>query len=103
VLVDSTGSYVYVANRAQNNISAFLLTSAGTLTAISGSPFSTGDLPVAMVEDKTKAYIAVVCAGGNSDLEVYSISATTPGALVPYKTATTGTDPVEASSIAATH
>ena len=103
VLVDSTGSYVYVANRTQNNISAFLLSSTGGLTAISGSPFATGSLPVAMVEDKTKAYIAVVCEGGSPDLEIFQFNGSTAGALEKLTTATTGTDPTVATSLAATH
>jgi len=103
VLVDSTGSYVYVANRAQGTISAFLLTNSGALTAIAGSPFSTGALPVAMVEDKSDTYIAVVCAGGNPDLQMFSFGGSTAGALISFAKSTTGTDPTEASTIAATH
>lgn len=103
VLVDSTGSYVYVTNRTDGTISAFTLSSTGALTAISGSPFSTGKLPMAIVEDNSDTYIAVACAGGSSDLEVYTISSSTAGALVSFKTSTTGTDPTEASSLAATH
>ncbi|MFP5227053.1 MAG: lactonase family protein [Acidobacteriota bacterium] len=103
VLVDSTGSYVYVANRTVGTISAFLLTNTGALTAVSGSPFTTGSLPVALVEDKTNAYIAVINSGGSSDLQVFTISTTTPGALTSFATAKTGSDPTQASSIAATH
>lgn len=103
VLVDSTGSYVYVANRTQNNISAFLLSSTGALTAITGSPFATGSLPVAMVEDKTDTYIAVVCSGGSPDLEIFQFNGSTAGALEKFTTATTGTDPTVATSLAATH
>jgi 6-phosphogluconolactonase (cycloisomerase 2 family) len=103
VLVDSTGSYVYVANRTQNNISAFLLTNSGALTAVSGSPFSTGTLPVALVEDKSDTYIGVMNAGGSPDLQLFSISTATPGALTSIATATTGTDPTDATSLAATH
>lgn len=103
VLVDSTGSYVYVANRTQGNISAFLLSNTGALTAVSGSPFTTGTLPVAMVEDKSDSYIAVICEGGSPDLEVFSFDSTTAGALDKFETATTGTDPTEAASLAATH
>ena len=103
VLVDSTGSYVYVANRTAGTVSAFLLTNTGALTAVAGSPFTTGTLPVALVEDKTKAYIAVVCSGGNPDLQVFSISSTTPGALTSFATAKTGTDPTGASSLAGTY
>jgi len=103
VLVDSTGSYVFVANRTQGNISAFLLSNSGALTGITGSPFTTGSLPVAMVEDKSDTYIAVVCAGGDPDLQVFSFAGSTAGALTSFAKATTGTDPTTASSIAATH
>lgn len=103
VLVDSTGSYVWVANRTAGTVSGFLLTNSGTLSAITGSPFTTGSLPVAMVEDKSDTYVGVICSGGNSDLEVYTFNGTTAGALVSFKTATTGTDPAGATSIAATH
>lgn len=103
VLVDSSGSYVYVANRTAGTVSGFLLTNSGALTAISGSPFTTGTLPVALVEDKSDAYVGVVCAGGSPDLQVFGISTSTPGALTAFATAKTGTDPSEASSVAATH
>lgn len=103
VLVDATGSYVYVANRTVNNISAFSLSATGALTPITGSPFTTGSLPVAMVEDKTDTYIAVICAGGDPDLQLFGFSTTTAGALTSIATAKTGTDPTVVSSLAATH
>jgi 6-phosphogluconolactonase len=109
VLVDATGSYVYVANNSANTISAFSISSTtGALTQISGSPFSTGIGPTAMVEDKSKTYLAVVnegttSEGGNPDLQVFTFSTTTPGALVSFQTATTGTDPTEAIAIATTY
>lgn len=103
ILVDSTGSYVYVADRTANNISAFTLGSTGALTAISGSPFAAGTTPVALAEDSSDKYLAVVNAGGGPDLKLYSFSGTTSGALVPYATSATGTDPASASAIAATH
>ncbi|HEY1498651.1 MAG TPA: beta-propeller fold lactonase family protein [Acidobacteriaceae bacterium] len=103
VLVDSTGSYVYVANRTAGTISAFLLSGTGALTAIAGSPFSTGGLPVAMVEDKSDTYIAVICAGGNPDFQVFSFNGSTAGALTSLATAKTGTDPAGAASLGATH
>lgn len=103
VLVDSTGSYVYVTNRTDGTISGFLLSGTGALTAISGSPFTTGKLPSAMVEDKTDTYIAVLNAGGSPDMQIFKFNATTAGALTSFATATTGTDPTDAISLAATH
>lgn len=103
VLVDSTGSYVYVANRTAGTVSGFLLTNTGALTPISGSPFTTGSLPIALIEDKTDTYIAVLCSGGSPDLQVFTIGTTTPGALNSFATTATGTDPTTPNSIAATH
>jgi 6-phosphogluconolactonase (cycloisomerase 2 family) len=110
VLLDTTGSYVYVANKGSNNISGFLLTAAsGKLTAIAGSPFASGgQLPVAMVNDNTKSFVAVINSGSNgsnsnSDLQTFKFDATTDGKLVPVATATTGTDPTNPGAIAASH
>jgi len=104
VLVDSTGSYVYVANKTAGSISAFGLTPAtGTLTQITGSPFDTGISPVSLIEDKTHAYIAVACSGGSPDLQVFKIDTTTPGALDTFTTASTGTSPTGAFEVVATN
>ena len=101
VLIDSTGSYLYVANRASNSVSGFLISSSGALTQISGSPFTTGTNPIDIAEDNTHTYIGVVNAGGSPDLQVYTISTSTPGALVAYKSTATGTDPTNALAIVA--
>jgi 6-phosphogluconolactonase len=110
VNLDVTGSYVYVANKGSNNISAFTLTAAsGKLTAVAGSPFSSGgQLPIGIVNDNSKNFVAVINSGtngsgGNSDLQLFKFDATVDGKLDPVSTATTGTDPTNPSSIAATH
>jgi 6-phosphogluconolactonase len=110
VILDPTGSYVYVANKGSNSISGFTLTAAsGLLTPISGSPFSSGgQLPIALVNDNSKKYLAVINSGsngstGNSDLQLFKFDTTTNGKLDPVATATTGTDPTNPQSIAATH
>jgi 6-phosphogluconolactonase len=109
VVLDPTGSYVYVANKGSNNISSFTFTLAsGKLTAIAGSPFSSGgQLPIAFVNDNQKKYLAVINSGsngssGNSDLQLFKFDATVDGKLDPVATATTGTDPTFPSAIAAT-
>jgi 6-phosphogluconolactonase len=108
--LDATGSYVYVANKGSNNISAFTLTAAsGKLTAVAGSPFSSGgQVPIGIVNDNSKNFVAVINSGtngsgGNSDLQLFKFDATVDGKLDPVATATTGTDPTNPSSIAATH
>jgi 6-phosphogluconolactonase len=110
VITDPTGSYVYVANKGSNNISAFTLTAAsGKLTAVAGSPFSSGGLlPIALVNDNSKQFVAAINSGsngssGNSDLQVFKFDATTDGKLDPVSTATTGTDPTNPQSLAASH
>lgn len=110
VITDPTGGYVYVANKGSNNISAFTLTAAsGKLTAITGSPFSSGGLlPIALVNDNSKQFVAVINNGqngssGNSDLQLFKFDATTAGKLDPVSTATTGTDPTSPQSLAASH
>jgi 6-phosphogluconolactonase len=110
VSLDATGSYVYVTNKGSNNISAFTFTAAsGKLTAVAGSPFSSGgQLPIGIVNDNSKQFVAVINSGqngsgGNSDLQLFKFDATTDGKLDPVATATTGTDPTNPSSIAASH
>jgi 6-phosphogluconolactonase len=110
VILDPTGSYVYVANKGSNNISAFTLTAAsGKLTAIAGSPFASGgQFPTALVNDNSKKFVAVINSGsngsgGNSDMQVFKFDTTTDGKLDPVSTASTGTDPTAPLSIAATH
>jgi 6-phosphogluconolactonase len=110
VILDATGSYVYVANKGSNNISAFTLTAAsGKLTAVAGSPFASGgQVPIALVNDNSKKFVAVINnglngSGGNSDMQVFKFDTTTDGKLDPVSTATTGTDPTQPLSIAASH
>jgi 6-phosphogluconolactonase (cycloisomerase 2 family) len=110
VILDTTGTYVYVTNKGSNNISGFTLTAAsGTLTAITGSPFASGGLlPTTLVNDNTKQFVAVINSGsngsgGNSDVQVFKFDTTTGGKLDPVSTGSTGTDPTTPLSIAASH
>lgn len=103
VLVSSNGSYVYVTNRTDGTVSGFSLATTGALTALTGSPYSTGQTPLDLVEDNTHSYIAVVCSNGNPDLQVFKIDTTTPGQLDPFGTAATGTDPTLPNSIVTTN
>ena len=110
ILPISTGDYVYVANRQASGNSSGVITgfsiaesnSVFALTAL-GSTFSAGTHPVALAEDNTDTFVFVVNNGGSPDLDGYTFDTTNVGYLDPVISSSTGTDPVEASAIAATH
>jgi 6-phosphogluconolactonase len=103
ILADLSGAYVYVSNQTDNNITGYSI-SAGVLTALADSPFSTGKAPVGLAEDSTKSYVLSVGFGANPDLWVYSFDATSLGTLDVTKTATTGAaSPSQANAIALSH
>jgi DNA-binding beta-propeller fold protein YncE len=103
ILPEASGSYVYVANSTDGTISGFAF-SAGALSVLSGSPFATEKLPVALVEDSSKTYLMDVGFGANPNLWMYSLDATSLGALdVKTTTSTATVSPSLANAIAATH
>ena len=110
ILPIASGSYVYVANRQVNGsnigvIAGYSIASNNTtytLTALS-STASAGTNPVALAEDSTGNYVFAVDYGGNPDLKGYTFDSTTAGKLDAAISTATGTDPVQAGAIAATH
>jgi 6-phosphogluconolactonase (cycloisomerase 2 family) len=98
---DSTGDYLYVANSSDNTISGYSVLASGSLTPLSGSPFSSvGSGPNALTLDKSKKFLIAANLGGTPDVQVFSFDATTAGKLDPGATATNA---ATASSIATTH
>jgi len=82
VAVDSCGQFVYVANSASNNISAFTICSAVSqscpladysLLAVATSPFAAGDAPGPIAVDPFAKYVYVVDTG-SSQLSGFRIS-----------------------------
>ena len=110
ILPKSTGDFVYVVNRQVSGsntgvIAGFSIASSNStysLTALS-STFSVGTNPVALVEDNTAAFVFAVDFGGSPDLMGYTFDSKTAGALDQVLSKATGTDPVQASAIAAAH
>jgi len=100
VVLDSTGSYAYVANRGDGTITALSISSSAAPTALSG-PFASGTNPLALGLDNSHKYVLAVSSGGSPDLEVYSVGSS--GALTSTATSTTGSDPTLATAIALTH
>jgi 6-phosphogluconolactonase (cycloisomerase 2 family) len=104
----NAGNYVYVANRtvsgsSTGSIMGFSVTTSGTtstLTAL-GSVVSAGVTPLGLTQDSTGNYMLVVNSGGGPDLGAYTFDSTTAGKLDSALSSATGTDPVQASAIAA--
>jgi 6-phosphogluconolactonase (cycloisomerase 2 family) len=110
ILPISTGDYVYVVNRQVSGsstgvIAGFSITDTSgvySLTAL-GSTFTVGTNPVALAEDNTGAFIFAVDFAGSPDLKGYVFDTTNAGYLDAVVSESTGTDPVQASAIAAMH
>ena len=82
VTVDPTGKFLYAAINQGNDISGFLIDSTtGALTPISGSPFSSGSVPMSVRVDPSGRYAYATNAYSN-DISAYSINSST-GALTP--------------------
>jgi 6-phosphogluconolactonase (cycloisomerase 2 family) len=49
MVVDPTGSFLYVANASSGDVSVFAITaSTGALSMVNGSPYTAGNLPSAI-------------------------------------------------------
>jgi 6-phosphogluconolactonase len=105
VVVNNAGTNVYVANQIDGTISGYSVGSSGTLTALSGSPYTSGSLVDALALDNSKNYLLATARNSSSDLTMYSFDSAVPGKLDPSTTAATGggTEPAGAVAIAATH
>jgi 6-phosphogluconolactonase len=98
---DGTGDFLYVANATDNAISGYSVLASGTLTAITGSPFSSvGAQPQALALDQSKKFLLSANLGRNPDLQLFSFDSTTAGKLDP---AATATNAATAATIASTH
>jgi 6-phosphogluconolactonase len=108
VVIDSTGTYVYAANRTDGTISGYTVvagatTAALSLTPLSGSPYASGVSVQSLGIDSTGLYLLAAAVGGSPDLTMYSFDATTPGKLDPAASAATDTDPAGAIAVALSH
>ena len=80
--VDPTARFLYVANRGSNDVSAYSISSDGTLTPVPGSPFAGPDGPASVVVDPTARFAYVLNRIGNR-VSAYSIGSN--GALTPVQ------------------
>ncbi len=108
VVLDSTGSFLYAANRTDSTISGFAVTpatatSGPNLTPLTGSPYATGSTVQSIGIDSKGKYLLAAAPGGNPDLTMYSFDATVAGQLDLAVKAATGNDPAGAVALALTH
>jgi 6-phosphogluconolactonase (cycloisomerase 2 family) len=103
VVIDSTGKYVYAANRTDGTISGFAIGTTAALTALTGSPYASGSQVISLGIDQSGKYLLAAAFGGAPDLTMYSFDITVPGKLDPATSVATGTDPAGAVALALTH
>jgi 6-phosphogluconolactonase len=108
VVLDSTGTYVYAANRTDGTISGYTIVPSTTtlglsLTPLKGSPFASGTGVQSIGIDSTNKYLLAAAVGGDPDLTMYTFDITVPGKLDPATSVATGVDPAGAVAIALTH
>lgn len=104
----NAGSYVYVVNRtvsgsSKGNIVGFSVTTSGSnysLTALNTTA-TAGITPLSAAQESNGNYLLVVNQGGSPDLQAFTFDSTTAGKLDSALTSITGTDPVQATAIAA--
>jgi 6-phosphogluconolactonase len=103
VTLNKGGTDIYVANRTDGTISGFSIGSSGALTALSGSPYSSGLGVTSLAIDNSGNNLLAAASGGSPDLSLYTFDSATAGKLDPPAPYATGTDPTVAIAIAATH
>ncbi|WP_260737337.1 lactonase family protein [Tunturiibacter lichenicola] len=108
LVMDSTGTYVYAANRLDGTISGYTIAPATataqlSLTPLKGSPYTSGTSVQSLGLDNSGKYLLAAAVGGSPDLTMYSFDITVPGQLDPVTSIATDTDPAGASTIALTH
>jgi 6-phosphogluconolactonase (cycloisomerase 2 family) len=108
VALDSTGTYVYAANRTDGTISGYTVVPSTSvlglsLTPLGGSPYKSGTNVQSIGIDSTNKYLLAAAVGGAPDLTMYSFDVTVPGKLIQATSVATGASPAGAVALALTH
>jgi 6-phosphogluconolactonase (cycloisomerase 2 family) len=106
MVVNKAGTDLYAANQSKNSISGYSIASgtiAGTLTALSTSPYTSqvGSEPTSLAVDNSGKYLLAMSLDGGPYLTMFSYDSTTAGQLDSLTTTSTGiTSPM---AMATTH
>lgn len=79
--LDPHGNFVYVTNTASDNLSVFAVGNNGTLTAVSGSPFATGDFTQGVAVSPSGEFVYVT-----EGFQVLGFAVGLGGTLMPLPT-----------------
>lgn len=101
VVLSSGQGYVYTANEGAGTISSYAIESSGTLSQISGSPFTGPTNVSAIGVDKSGTYMLAAGYNGNSGIQLFTIG--NSGGLTLVTSAGTGTSISYPVILAMTH
>jgi 6-phosphogluconolactonase (cycloisomerase 2 family) len=73
---DPTGRYVYVTDKAANQLIGYVVQAGGVLLPMVNGPFTTGQFPVAVITDPRGEYVYVANYNSKS-ISAYAINTTT--------------------------
>jgi 6-phosphogluconolactonase (cycloisomerase 2 family) len=88
VVVDPSGTYLYVANEGSNNITAYTVASDGSISPLATPTFTTATQPSFLLMDPNGKYLLV--GNQSSGIQVFSLST---GDLNTVTTFNTGSNP----------
>jgi 6-phosphogluconolactonase len=91
--IDSSGGYLYTANRVDDSISEFKINADGSLTALTGSPIGGNLTPSALLIDNAGKYLYVANDQSPGTIFVYSIGSDGSLTLISNSQFSTGPQP----------
>jgi 6-phosphogluconolactonase (cycloisomerase 2 family) len=92
LVIDSTGSFLYTANKQDNSISPFAINADGSLAAIGSAIGETFSGPIALFIEKSGKYL-YVANQGSSNVAAYAIGSDGGPTLITGSPFTTGSGP----------
>jgi 6-phosphogluconolactonase len=82
-----------VANKDSNNVSGYAILSDGSLSQLTGSPYTAGASPSGIQVDPAGTFVYVTNLGGTASVSIFSIDTATPGRLNNAGSAQAGSQP----------
>jgi len=92
LILDSTGSYLYVANQGSNNVATYSITSStGFPVEVTDSPFATETEPSFLAVDPNSKYLYVGNQTGSAGIQAFGIASGSLNTIATYNVGNTPT------------